>query len=185
MVAEEHDLVRRCLARDPSGLRAFVERFQDVIFGLCFRMLRHRQDAEDVTQDVFVRAFRHLSGWDSARPLKPWLLTIAANRCRTALLKRARQPLVQEFLVEAVQGPASGIPADLAEELNAALGTLREEYRLCFVLFHDQELGYAEIADVLGCPTGTVRTWLHRARRELAILLEGRGVTGMVHHELH
>ena len=185
MGAEEHDLVRQCLARDPAGLRAFVERFQDVIFGLCFRMLGHRHDAEDVTQDVFLRAFRHLASWDSARPLKPWLLTIAANRCRTALVRRSRQPVAREFAVQAAQGSPSGMPADLAEELNAALATLREEYRLCFVLFHDQELGYAEIAELLGCPIGTVRIWLYRARRELAAILESRGITGMVHHGLH
>jgi len=90
--------VRSCLDGNTEAMRAFVARFQSSIFGLCFRMLGHRQDAEDVVQEVFVRAFRSLHQWDPERTLKPWLLTIAANRCRTFLSKRARRPLILSSL---------------------------------------------------------------------------------------
>jgi RNA polymerase sigma-70 factor (ECF subfamily) len=65
---------------------------------------------------------------------------------------------------------------NLAEEIELALARLRDEYRHAFVLFHEQQLSYAEIADSLGCPVGTVKTWVHRARRELADQLRRRGV---------
>jgi RNA polymerase sigma-70 factor (ECF subfamily) len=174
-VVDDGALVRQCLAGDAESLRAFVERFQGPVLGLCYRMLGHRQDAEDIVQDVFLRAFRSLSRWDPTRELKPWLFTIAANRCRTHLSNRSRQMPLYESAPEASTAAPDHAAADLAEELQRALANLREEYRLCFVLFHEQELSCAEIGTVLGCPQGTVKTWLHRARRELAEQLAGRG----------
>lgn len=186
MVEDEGELVRRCLSGDGQGLRAFVERFQGAIFGLCYRMLRHRQDAEDVTQDVFVRAFRNLESWDRSRPLKPWLFAIAANRCRTALGNRSRRPVPGEFKGEAeASATDQRSAAELSEELQIALDTLREEYRLCFVLFYEQELSCAEIGQVVGSPQGTVKTWLRRARKELAEYLRRRGIGIEDNHELH
>jgi len=81
--ADDATLVRHCLRNDPRAIRTLVEQFQDLVFGMCVRMLGHRHDAEDVTQEVFLRIFRSLRRWDSARPLKPWVLVIAVNRCRT------------------------------------------------------------------------------------------------------
>ena len=176
MIDDEVELVRRCLAGDESGLRAFVERFQGVIFGLCYRMLGHREDAEDVSQEVFLRVFRNLHRWDQVRPLKPWLLTIAANRCRTALEKRSRNPAQTEFAIDPVAADHSQGSIDFAEELQIALDRLRDEYRTCFILFYQQELGCAQIGEILGCPEGTVKTWLHRARREVAEHLQRRGM---------
>jgi RNA polymerase sigma-70 factor (ECF subfamily) len=69
-----------------------VERFRGQVFGLCLRMLGSRHDAEDVTQEVFLRAFRHLRRWDGSREFRPWLLAIAGNRCRTMLANRVRRP---------------------------------------------------------------------------------------------
>jgi RNA polymerase sigma-70 factor (ECF subfamily) len=158
-------------------MRALVEQYQGIVFGVCYRMLGQREDAEDVVQDVFLRAFRSLHRWDCERPLKPWLLTIATNRCRTALERRSRLPAASEAAMH--QGAEDGRTGrrELAEELQLALASLREDYRMCFVLFYEQELSCAAIGEVLGCPEGTVKTWLHRARKELADFLERRGVS--------
>ena len=75
-----------------SLTRALVERFQGIVFGLSVRLLTHRHDAEDVTQEVFIRVFRSLRRWDRTRPLQPWILGIAVNRCRTWMARRARRP---------------------------------------------------------------------------------------------
>lgn len=156
-----------------------------MVFGICYRMLGHREDAEDVAQDVFLRVFRSLARWDSNRPLKPWLVTITANRCRTALGKRSRLPIPSEFAgEEAADDRPQPADLDLGEELQMGLDRLREEYRTCFVLFHQQELSCIEISEVLDCPEGTVKTWLHRARRELAEFLSRRGITPHAKHEL-
>ena len=98
MIGPEVELVERCLAGEAVGTRTFVETFHGPIFGLCYRMVGQREDAEDITQEVFTRAFRSLKGWDRVRPLKPWLLMIAANCCRTALVKRARQATASEAI---------------------------------------------------------------------------------------
>jgi RNA polymerase sigma-70 factor (ECF subfamily) len=181
-VSEDSELVRGCLAGDGDALGAFVRRYQSAVFGLCFRMLSHREDAEDVAQEVFLRAFRNLRQWDSGRPLVPWLLTIASNRCRTWLSNRKRRDLPAEF-AENIADPVGERPRlDLAEELQLALDKLREEYRLSFVLYHLNELSLAEIADVTGNPEGTIKTWLHRARRELADHLQRRSIVPQVNH---
>jgi RNA polymerase sigma-70 factor (ECF subfamily) len=172
-------LVEALRAGDPQAPRLLIERFQGVVFGLCYRMMNHQQDAEDVAQETFVRALRAMTRFDAARPIRPWLLEIAANRCRTALARRARQPMLTIAerpvdLPDPRSGPAD--PDDLAGELDRAMSGLRPEYRLVFVLYHEQNLPYDEIARSIARPVGTVKTWLHRARAELAEYLSSRGV---------
>ena len=107
-------------------------------------------------------------------------LEIAANRCRTALARRSRRPaLAPGDSVADRADPRAAVadPDDLAGELERALSALRPEYRLVFVLFHEQNLMYEEIAQAMSRPVGTVKTWLHRARAQLAEALSRRGVT--------
>jgi len=170
-------LIEALRAGEPHAPRLLIERFQGVVYGLCFRMMGHRQDAEDITQETFVRALRGLAGFDVARPLRPWLLGIAANRCRTALVHRKRRPGLTETPEDRVDHrPGLSDPEDLAGELERALDKIRPEYRVVFALFHEQHLAYEEIAETVGRPIGTVKTWLHRARAELAEHLSRRGV---------
>lgn len=183
-VSDEGKLVRGCLSGNADSFCAFVQRFQSAVFGLCFRMLSHREDAEDVAQEVFLRAYRNLGQWDPARPLKPWLLAIAANRCRTWLLSRKRRDLPAEFAENVADPSDRRMRLDLAEELQLALDGLREEYRLCFVLYHLNEMNLAEIATIVGSPEGTIKTWLRRARQDLADHLQRRSIFPQVTHEL-
>lgn len=183
MTVADAALVERCLNGESEAMRAFVGRFQGRVFGVCFRILGHREDAEDVAQDVFLRVFRNLHRWDSGRPIIPWLMTITVNRCRTVLQQRSRLPSPSEF-VESTESNDLADHSDLAEELQLGLEQLREEYRTCFLLFYQQELSCVEIGEALDCPEGTVKTWLHRARRELADFLRRRGVGPDVQSEL-
>jgi len=179
MTMDDPTLVQAVRSGDPQATRLLVERFHGIVFGLCYRMLNHRQDAEDVTQETFLRALRAIFGFDSARPIRPWLLEIAANRCRTALALRMRRPrLAPVSAAEDHADPRPGVndPDNLAGELERALDRLRPEYRLIFSLYHEQNLSYEEIAQSLDRPVGTVKTWLHRARAELAEHLARRGV---------
>ena len=81
-------------------MRELIERFQAEVFGLSVRMLNHRHDAEDVSQEVFLRVFRSLRRWDPARPLRPWITGITVNRCRTWLSQRSRVPETVDYLNE-------------------------------------------------------------------------------------
>lgn len=185
MNEEDAAQVRSCLEGNKDAMRAFVARFQSSIFGLCYRMLGHRHDAEDVAQEVFVRAFRSLHQWDSARTLKPWLLTIAANRCRTFLSKRSKRPIPAEFAPELAVSQSPEPLQDLGEELQNAINLLREDHRTCFILFHQEQMSCQEIGEVLDRPEGTIKTWLHRSRQELASILRQRGIIPEVRHESH
>ncbi|HMC64778.1 MAG TPA: RNA polymerase sigma factor [Gemmataceae bacterium] len=168
--------MRRCLRGDAEAVRALVDRFQAEVYGLCVRLLNHRHDAEDVTQEVFLRIFRSLRKWDSSRPLRPWIMGIAVNRCRTWLAQRARRPELADYLHETAAAPPADDSAELVSEIQAALRQLRPEYRSVFVLFHEHGHPYEEIAEALGRPVGTIKTWLHRARLEVLDYLRRRGM---------
>jgi RNA polymerase sigma-70 factor, ECF subfamily len=184
-VTDDAALVQRCLEGNAQSARELVERFQSMVFAVCVKMLGQREDAEDVTQDVFLRVFRALRSWDPTRPLQPWIIAIAANRCRTALRQRPRDAARSGLEMSHLVSGAGSESRELSDELDLAVAALREEYRLCFVLFYQQELSCAEIAAVLNRPEGTVKTWLHRARRELAERLRRRGVINHADYQLH
>ena len=174
---DDRALVETLRSGDPEAPGLLFDRYHGMVFGLCFRMLKHRQDAEDIVQETFLRALGGICGFDETRPLRPWLLGIAANRCRTALGRRSRRPVLAESAEESVDHrPGVVDPDDLIGELERALGRLRPEYRMVFVLFHEHGLPYEEIALALNRPVGTIKTWLHRARAELAEDLSRRGV---------
>jgi RNA polymerase sigma-70 factor (ECF subfamily) len=169
-------LVARCASGDQAAMLALVERFQGLVYGLCYRMLGQRQDAEDAAQETFVRVLKNLHRWDTTREFQPWLLTIAGNRCRTALAARRRRPLADAAVELLADDAHDERPAGhLTEELRLALARLRPEYCQAFVLFHEQDLSYAEIAAAMAAPLGTIKTWVHRARRELIGHLRQRG----------
>lgn len=176
MSADDATLVRRCLRGESEAIRLLVDRFQAEVFGLCVRLLHHRHDAEDVAQEVFLRAFRGLKGWDPARPLRPWLMSIAVNRCRTWLSQRGRRPEPVDYLQETLPGRAEDDSAELLAEIQTAVASLRTEYRTVFTLFHEQGQPYEDIGQALGRPVGTVKTWLHRARLEVLDHLRRRGM---------
>jgi RNA polymerase sigma-70 factor (ECF subfamily) len=176
-------LIDGCLARDERAIRGLIERYQGRVMALCSRMLAHHQDAEDVAQETFVRVVRSLSKWDRTREFEPWLLAIAANRCKTLLSHRGRH--AKAALVEEPSCLKAGeerAAKQLTEELQLGLLQLRTEYRQAFVLFHEHEMSYQEIAETLSSPLGTIKTWVHRARQELIQFLSHRGVISEPQH---
>jgi RNA polymerase sigma-70 factor (ECF subfamily) len=173
---DDASLVRSCLGGDAGAIRLLIDRFQVEVFGLCVRLLHHRHDAEDVTQEVFLRVFRSLGRWDPARPLRPWIMTITVNRCRTWLSQRRRRPEPVDYLHETLSARSADDAGELRAEIAAAVADLRFEYRTAFVLFHEEGQPYDEIAQVLDRPVGTIKTWLHRARLEILERLRRRGL---------
>jgi RNA polymerase sigma factor (sigma-70 family) len=173
----ERMLVSACQANDPMALKDMVERFQSDVYRVCCRLMSDPHEAEDLAQEAFIRVFRSLHTWDQERPLKPWILSIAINRCRTALAKRAKRPSLSPLLD---CNPGREVTAErsteLQQEIDAAVDELRAEYREVFILFHTEEIPYETIGSMMHKPVGTIKTWLHRARLAVVQRLRERGV---------
>lgn len=168
MISEVSILVGRCLKGQPGAFSELVGRYQGAVYRLCLRMLGHHHDAEDATQETFVRVAGSLHHWDNQRSFEPWLMTIAGNRCRTRLARRAKQPKFGGLeLPVSDQAHLDANARQLAEEVRLALTELRPELRQAFLAFYERQTPYAEIAQEMEVPLGTVKTWVHRARREL------------------
>ncbi len=171
----EAELVRECLAGSASALEKLVRLLEPDLFAVCLKLLRHRQDAEDVAQESLVRAVRYLGKFDPTLRLKAWALGIAVNRCRTALARRKTRPAELYFEAELPARPEAPVEADLAAAVEAAVARLRPEHREAFVLFHTHALSYEEVSAALDLPPGTVKTWIYRARQQLAADLKQAG----------
>ena len=125
MSSEDALLVRQCLRGEPAAIQTLVERFQAEVFGLCVRLMRHRHDAEDVTQEVFLRIFRSLRRWDPDRPLRPWIMSIAVNRCRTWLSQRGASAGPAGLSARHRRRARTGRQRGTAAEIQAAWHELR------------------------------------------------------------
>jgi RNA polymerase sigma-70 factor (ECF subfamily) len=191
--ATDVELVRRALDGSEAAFREIVMRYQRSVYGLIVRMVRDPGRAEELAQDSFVKAFRALHTYDVQRRFSAWLLTIAHRVAIDDLRKRmiATEPLELETEegrhVREFADTRSATPAALAERveltsaLQKAIGRLRPEYREVVTLRYEQDLDYDEIAEVTGQPMGTVKSSLHRARKELAEHLESLGWSARTH----
>jgi RNA polymerase sigma-70 factor, ECF subfamily len=167
----DETLAARARGGDTRAFEALVRRYQRPIYRLAVRMLADAGEAEDVTQEVFVTAWRRLPGIQEDRAVRAWLYRIATNRCLNIL--RARKPTapLQEETIPAASPAASPEARAEAHErlaaLRAALGQLTAEQRACWLLREVEELPYAEIAGILHTTPQAVRGRLARARAEL------------------
>lgn len=187
MTLTDADLVDRALDGSQRACREIVSRYERPVFNLIARMVGNRALAEDLTQDTFFKAFSHLRSYKPQYKLSNWLLKIAHNTVIDHLRVRrpATVPVDGADLQTTAAAPetAGGTAADplrrleaaeLARALEAALAELRPEYRQVIVLRYHEDLGHEDISKIMNVPVGTVKSHLHRARAELAVLLRRR-----------
>jgi len=172
----DRDLVLRVRRGDVEAFGPLVNRYQDSVYSVCYRVLWESQDAEDLTQEAFIRAYEKLDHYDIDRPFGPWIRRIAANLAVNALKKRKLLlPLDEQR--DRDPRPARSNPetvlerAQLSRDVQAALGSLPPHYRVAIELRHYHDLSYAEIAESMEIPLNTARTYLYRARQRLATVL--------------
>ncbi|MCA9106939.1 MAG: RNA polymerase sigma factor [Pirellulaceae bacterium] len=186
MSDDVREIVGRAKRGDTAAMRRLVELYGPRVFGLCCRMLGQREDAEDAAQETLVRMFKSLERWDDTRPFEPWLLAIAGNRCRTRLARRASTPrcvtLEESDVAQSYDSEQGARQID--EEVRLALCEVTPRYRQAFLGFHEHGLSYAQIAEWLEVPLGTVKTWVRRARIQLMDRLKARGAIEESQHEL-
>lgn len=163
-------VVERCRRGDPLALHAFVVRYQDAVFAVVSRIAGREAGCEDLAQEVFLRAFRALPGFDPSGPARvsTWLLTIAARLAIDARRKQRGFEPLDDALASEAPGPYDELRrGEVATELERALDGLTTEQRAAFVLtqFHGRSL--SEAAEMLGIPEATVKTRVFRAREKL------------------
>jgi RNA polymerase sigma-70 factor (ECF subfamily) len=174
----ENELVIRIFKGDQDAYGALIKDHQAAVFNVCFRILGVRQEAEDLTQEAFLRAYQQLSHYDPERPFGPWMRTLAANLCYNHLKKSPPPRVSLEDEQDQLRDDPSQGPEILLElsqenqELFQALWKLPQAHRIALELRHFQGLSYQEMAEVLDMPLNTVRSHLYRGRQQLAELLK-------------
>jgi RNA polymerase sigma-70 factor (ECF subfamily) len=170
-------LVGRCLAGDEKSYRELIEKYQPQVYSLAMRMVRRSEDAEDLTQETFVRMFRALDRYDPGRSFPAWLFTIASRLCIDHIRRRKLHPVSltqldrsteEEYTIEvedtALRPDEAASQAEEERRTRNLIDTLPPHYRLVVMLRHQQDLSYEEIAEALNVPLGTVKARIHRAR---------------------
>jgi RNA polymerase sigma-70 factor (ECF subfamily) len=181
---DDKELVARALKGDEAAYRELLERFRRPVFSLIYRMIGDREQAEDLAQESFVKAFNNLDSYNPNYRFSSWLFKIANNHAIDHL-RRARLPTVSihgsphaadaereeetRIVLEAQdESPEQEfIALELGSEIEQAITKLRPEYRTAVILRHVENRPYEEIAEIMDVPIGTVKTFLHRARAEL------------------
>jgi RNA polymerase sigma-70 factor, ECF subfamily len=168
---EDASVVSQCLAGDPEAFEVLVARYQRVLFGVAFRMLRDYADAGDATQTTFVKVFEKLESYDGRYRFFSWVYRILRNECLNMI--RARHPLqpLTSEVVTTADPLATFEHVEQQRRVQAALVALPRSYRDIVVLRHYAGRSYAEIGSALGIPAKTVKSRLYVARQRLARML--------------
>jgi RNA polymerase sigma-70 factor (ECF subfamily) len=179
-LADEHDLVRKSRAGDTSAFDRLITLHRDRVHMIANHILRNNEDALDVAQDTFLRAWKNLARFDGSAPFGSWISRIATNASIDLIRRRQAHPQSEfeaaPMAIDAAsrttpsQPPKPGESIDrseIRERFQLALGTLSPEHRAVIVLKEIEDLSYQEIADSVGCSIGTVMSRLFYARKKL------------------
>ena len=172
-------LIRRCQRGDALAIEVLVRRYQNYVYRLCTLVMRNEQDAEDMTQETFIRAFRALPRFEIRQGVsfEAWLYRIAVNACRSRMRRKWYQvlpwpePAPQMVAEPEAQPEHKLIRGEQRDQILDAIDCLGEKHRLVVILRYYAGLTNEEIARALGIPSGTVRSRLHIARQKLRDLL--------------
>lgn len=176
-LSADRELVERHLSGDPNAFQEIVLIHESRVYAVAFRMCGNSEDARDVSQEVFINAFRALPRFRVEAPLSVWFYRSTVNATINLLRKRRPQTSLDDAVVD-VYADEHRRPEDLAlaatvgDAVHDALEQLPDEFRAAVVLRDLEDLEYAEIAEVLEVPIGTVRSRIHRGRALLSELLK-------------
>jgi RNA polymerase sigma-70 factor (ECF subfamily) len=195
MASTDEELVARSIGGDLDSFNQLVLRWERPIYALAYRVIGREEDARDVCQETFLRAFRALGGFKGQAKFSSWLYRITLNLCRDWIRRERRQPLAQTPEgVDLVELAGEAEDTDSVEDLVArkeigaavskAMALLPEEQRTAIVLKEYHGLTFQEIADMLDCPLSTVKTRLYQGLTVLRRQLERSNVTRLKDHHV-
>jgi RNA polymerase sigma factor (sigma-70 family) len=178
----DSEIISRVLQGDHQAYAGLVSRYQNYVFTLVLRMVKTREDAEEVAQDVFIKAYRALADFRGDARFSTWLYTIVNTTCITFLRKKKLEThsLDNDSVFELADSQDSGFRANLVEQksrqamVNEAISLLSEDDAQVITLFYKAEQSLEEIAQILGVESNTAKVRLHRARARLKEKMETR-----------
>ena len=180
MVLEETDreLVEACQRGEREGFRALFERHKDKVYSIAVRYSGDRTVAMDIAQDAFLKLFSAIRGFRGDSSFEAWLYRIVVNSCFDQKRRTRRFMPLMDGLLDALRAPGSSaldelLRSELSGRVQSAIAGLPPEQRIVIVLRYTQGLSYDEIAEILGCSTGTVASRLNRAHKILGRRLGG------------
>lgn len=184
MSRRERLLIRKLRERDEKAFREIVELYGDRVYNLTYRMLGNREEAEDLSQEVFITVFKSVDSFRGDSKFSTWLYRVAANHCKNRIKYLARrhdrdqsqydEEILRDGAAGALTAPSQAPMPDqhlegveLERLMQSYIAALDEEQRLLIVLRDIEELSYDEICTITSLPEGTVKSRLHRARMAL------------------
>lgn len=184
----DQEVVRHAVIGREAAYRELISRYQRPVYSLIFRMVRNRELAEDLAQDTFVKVLNAIESYRPEYKFSSWIFKIANNAAIDHLRRRSLDTLSLDGsphaenseaieattlqVSDSAESPLDEVAnRELGTSIETAIASLRPEYRSCILLRHVEGRSYEEIAEILDLPLGTVKTYIHRARNELRILL--------------
>jgi len=178
MIESDVDIVQQCLNGHQNAYACIVKRYEKTIFNVAFRMLNDYEDAGEITQSVFVKAYENLHTFNKRYKFFSWLYRIAVNESLNFLNHRKHADEVDESILSQDKTPDESYNnVEISEKIQNAIMHLNLEYRVVIVLNHFQDLSYKEISYVLDVPEKTVKSRLYTARHLLRDLLIKEGLS--------
>ena len=176
----DNEIISKVLSGDYQAYAGLVNRYQNYVFTLTFRIVKNREDAEEVAQDVFIKAYKYLADFRGTAKFTTWLYTIVNNTSISFLRKKKLDihSLDNEKVFEAADSVDSGMRANMVEQksklamVNDAIGLLNPDDAQIITLFYKAEQSLEETAQVLGIETNAAKVRLHRARTRLKEKME-------------
>jgi len=183
---EDAALVSRAAEGDYEAFEALVRKYRNDVYALSYHYVRNREEAWDLSQEVFVKVHRSIKRFRGDSSFKTWLLRITSNQCKDFFKKRR----LKTVALDGMEGPATDPPAtdqrpdeslankELGDAIQEALNTLPEKHRNAIILREFQGLSYEAMAEVMECSIGTVMSRLHHARKKMQKALVAMGIAG-------
>lgn len=171
--ADDLELVQRTKDGDPEAFSELVRRHQQVIYNVAYRFMREPAQAEDMAQEAFLKAFRLIKGFRGDCSFSTWMYRVACSVCLTELNRRKRRGEVE--LLPQHAGAVAVKPnenPDLPEHIRNCVSKLSDRYATIITLYYLKGISYEEIAQIMEIPTGTLKTWMFRARKQLKKIVE-------------
>jgi RNA polymerase sigma-70 factor, ECF subfamily len=168
MASDENITAPLASGRRTEAFEILLAAYQDKVFRLSYSMLGDRAQAEDAAQESFLRIWKSLERYRGDSAVGTWIFSITRNVCLTAISKRAARRIAP---IEEAERATADSP-DRQRDIFRLVAELPENYRAVVMLFYMEERSYEEVARLLDLPLGTVKTYLHRARKQLATMVK-------------